>query len=413
MKIFGREFFSKGPQLDNEQVSTVGVSNFWVLNGETYNADNISAETYQKISKHYQVASALAVISYSIQQIDWFINAENATVKKVLTRSMERIWNRLIRSISKSFIYGYSPNVKVFTLEKIDGVDYVVYKKIKDLSPADCTVKVDKWGNFDGFIYKKGTFVLEKAVPSDMCFWYANDMENGNLYGKSMLKNVYKSWWFSEKIHTFSNRYYERFGEPLVVGRAPTAAKVKDSSGKVQSAQELMNSVIGAIRSHSSVQLPSDRHVETKEYNYDLQYLESQMRGFDFENYLARLDMEIARGLFLPELVFGGSKGGSYALGSAQIQTFYTNLMGIMDNIVDYVNLYLLPQLIEYNFQKSKTASFTYQPLSVDQKKNINDMIQTLIKVGKVMPDIKQMEERSGVKLEKATPPVVAPVSKK
>jgi hypothetical protein len=412
MKIFGRELFFKKPQLDNEQVSTVGVSNFWTLNGHSYNSDSISAETYRKISKHYQVASALAVISYSIQQIDWFINAEDENVRKVLTTSIDRIWNRLIRSASKSFVYGYSPNVKVFTLEEIDGKSYVVYKKIKDLNPSDCTVKVDKWGNFDGFIYKKGD-LREKEVRANMCFWYVNNMENGNLYGESMLKNVYKPWWFSEKIHEFSNRYYERFGEPLVVGRAPTSARVKDSTGKVRTAQELMNDVIGSIRSHSSVQLPSDRHVDTKEYNYDLKYLESQMRGFDFENYLSRLDMEIARGLFLPELVFGGAKGGSYALGSAQIQAFYTNLMGIMDNIVDYVNLYLLPQLIEYNFEKNKLASFTYQPLSVDQKKNIQDMIMSLIKLGKLKPDTKQLEDRSGIKLKEEIPPVVQSVAKK
>jgi hypothetical protein len=176
-----------------------------------------------------------------------------------------------------------------------------------------------------------------------------------------------------------------------------------------------MNDVIGSIRSHSSIQLPSDRHVETKEYNYDLSYLESQMRGFDFENYLSRLDMEIARGLFLPELVFGGSKGGSYALGSAQIQAFYTNLMGIMDNIVDYINLYLLPQLIEYNFDKNKSASFTYQPLSVDQKKNIQELIMALVKLGKIKPDTRQMEDRSGIKLQEQIPPapIKASITKK
>jgi hypothetical protein len=414
MKIFGKEFFSKEPQMDNEQVSTIGVSNFWTLNGLQYNSDNISIDTYRKISKHYQVAAALATISYSIQQIDWFIDAENETVRKVLTLSMERIWNRLIRSISKSFIYGYSPNIKVFTMEKIDGKNYIVYKKIKDLNPADCTVSTDKWGNFNGFVYCKGS-LQEKVVSPDVCFWYTNNMENGNLYGSSMLKSVYKPWWFSEKVHEFSNRYYERFGEPLVIGRAPTAAKVKDSDGRVRTAQELMNDVIGSIRSHSSVQLPSDRHVETKEYNYDLKYLESQMRGFDFENYLQRLDMEIFRGLFIADTVYGGGKGGSYALGSTQMETLYTNLMGIMDNIVDYVNLYLLPQLVEYNFQKSKNVSFTYQPLTIDQKKNIQSMIMELIKGGKLKPDTKQLEDRSGVRLSEQTPPapVKATVTKK
>jgi hypothetical protein len=125
--------------------------------------------------------------------------------------------------------------------------------------------------------------------------------------------------------------------------------------------------------------------------------------------------MEIFRGLFIADTVYGGGKGGSYALGSTQMETLYTNLMGIMDNIVDYVNLYLLPQLVEYNFQKSKNVSFTYQPLTIDQKKNIQAMIMELIKGGKLKPDTKQLEDRSGVRLSEQTPPapVKVPVTKK
>jgi len=410
MKIFGKEFFKKEASLDKEQVSTVGVSSMHtLLDGTTYNPDVIATDTYRKISKHYQVAAALAVIGYSIQQIDWFIQTDDKEQKKILTYSIEKIWNRLIRSASKAFTYGYSPNVKVFTLENIDGKNYIIYKKIKDLNPSDCTVKVDKWGNFDGFIYKKDEALDSKEVSPEYCFWYVNAMENGNHYGESMLKNIYKPWWRSEKIHEFANRYYERFGEPLVIGRAPTGQKVKDSDGRIRSAQELMDSVIGAIRSHSSVQLPSDRNTESKEYNYDLKYLESQMRGFDFENYLGRQDMEIFRGLFLGDTVYGGGSGGSYALGATQMETLYTNLMGIMDNIVDYVNLYILPQLIEYNFSGNKNATFTYKPLSVDQKKNIHEMIMELIKAGKLRPNIKQLETRSGITLEEQKPEVDKP----
>jgi hypothetical protein len=103
--------------------------------------------------------------------------------------------------------------------------------------------------------------------------------------------------------------------------------------------------------------------------------------------------------------LFGGDTGGSYALGSSQMAMFYTNLMGIMDNIVDYVNLYILPQLLEYNFEKNKKAKFTYQPLSADSKKNIQEMINLLIKAGKLKPDLNQLEERSGLKLLEDTPP--------
>jgi hypothetical protein len=397
------EFFEKkqAPKLNDEQVSTVGITDWYVLDGIKYNSDVISLDTYRKISKYYQVAAALNVISYSIQQIDWFIQASNPTVKKVLTLAVEQIWNRLIRSISKSFVYGYSANVKVFTLKKIDGKDYVVYSKIRDLDPKECDVVIDDYGNYNGFWYKKGDSLKQKKINPEYSFWYTSNMENGNLYGDSMLKTIYEPWWFSKKIHNFSNRYYERFGEPLIVGRAPSNTKIKNSKGEVKDAQDIMNDVIANIRNHASVQMPSDRDENTKEYQYVLEFLESQARGYDFNNYLDRLDKEIAIGLLLPELMYGGSKGGSYALGTSQIEVFYTNLMGIMDNIQDYVNLYILPQLIEFNFDKNKDAKFAYQPLSASSKKVITDIILKLVDKGEVSPEISQLEERSGIKLNK------------
>lgn len=410
MKIFDIFAKNKDVSLDNEQVSTVNVTDFWVLDGVKYNANSISLETYRKMSKHYQVKAAVKTIGFSLQQIDWFIKADNETVRNVSTIAVEKIWNRLIRAISKSFVYGFSPCVKILTMEKINGKDYIVYKNIKDLKPSDCTVKVDKWGNYDGFYYRKGEPLLEKEVAPEYSFWYTNDMEDGNLYGQSLLEGIYKPWWFSEKLHHFANRYYERFGEPLVTGRYPSGGKAKDTSGTLKGADEAMKVIVEGIKNHSSVTIPSDKD-EKGNFLYDLSYLESQMRGYDFENYFKRLDMEIFRGILIPSLMFGGESGGSYALGSAQMSSFYVNLMGIMDNVVDYVNLYILPQIVELNFEKNRKAKFTYQPLSADAKKNIQEMIMQIIKAGKAKPDLSQLEERSGFKLSEDTPPTPKAVS--
>ncbi len=386
--------------VDKELVSTVGSSTMNLFDdGLTFNDDNISIDTYDKISRHYQVRFSLAIIQYTLQQIDWFIQSDNKDVKEVVSASIENVWNRLIGSISKSFKHGYSASVKVFKVSEINGKKYITYKKIKDLDPSDCTVIIDKDGNFDGFWYRKGT-KYEKKVPPMYSFWYVTDIENGNMYGNSLLKNVYKPWWYSEKIHTFANRYYERFGEPLVVGRSPSGVKVKNSDGTVGDANDVMNTLIEGLRNHSSASLPSDRDPETKKYLYDLKFLESQMRGFDFETYLSRLDNEISRGLFTPELMYKGS-GGSFALGSVQVQTFYINLMGIMDNIKDYIDLYIIPQIVDYNFDGNNKAKFEYQPLTVDDVKNIFEIINILVKNGDIMPDLSQLEVRSGFKFKK------------
>jgi len=408
MKIpFLEKFYrvSNQPPLDKEIVSAVGNTNFWFLDKVAYNPDKISIETYDKIYKNHQVKACLNIIRFSLQQIDWFIKTEDEEARKVLTYAMDKIWNSLMKSISKSFRYGFSPSVKVFTLEEIAGKKYIVYKRIKDVDPTRCKVKVDEFGNYDGFVYDANNTLNKIIVKPEYSFWFSNDMENGQLYGVSMLQDVYKPWYFSEKVHGYANRYYERFGEPLVVGRAPSGgSKVKDKDGKTMDAQDVMALVIQSIRSHASAQLPSDKTQDGKDYLYDISYLESQMRGFDFDNYLKRLDMEITRGLLVPDLMFSSGSGGSYGLGAAQIESFYTNLMGIMDNVVDYVNQYVLQQLIDYNFSGIE-AKLAYQPLSVESAKFINEMINTMITKGTLKPNIDQIEQRSGFKFEEVTPP--------
>lgn len=393
-------FFAKKktPIVIDKDPTASGRGNFWSIDGKDYNQDEISIETYRKIANHYQISAALAVISYSLQQINWYIESDDEQVKKVVTKGIDNIWNKLIMGISKSFRFGFSPMIKVFKIEKIDGKDYIVFKKIKDLAPERCVVNVDeKDGTFKGFFYNKGT-LSNQAIHPDYCFWHVNMMEDGNFYGNSMLKKVYKPWFYSEKIHMFSNRYYERFGEPLVIGRSPKKVTVQNNKGEESDAQSVMDSIIANIRSHSSVNLASERDEEGN-YMFDLQYLESTMRGFDFNSYLDRLDTECSTGLLLPGLVLSAKGSGSYSLGSTQMEVFYTNLMGIMNEISDNIDKYLIKQLVEYNFGKDKSAKFRYQPLSAEFKAKTVDIITALINKDFAHPDFEELSKRTGIKL--------------
>lgn len=410
LDIFNKFKFAQeqlpSPVINGEIVSTIGTTSFYILDGIIYNQDNIALDTYDKIARHYQVKACLNIIRYSLQQIDWHIASDDEEVRKVLTYALEKIWNQLMTISYKSLKYGFSPSVKVFDTEEIDGKTYIIYKKLKDLRVKDCLVVVDDFGNFDGFWYRRGS-MFEKQISTQYAFWYVHNKENNNHYGNPMIRDVYKSWYYSEKIHSFANRYYERFGEPLVVGRAPGGnARVKDSSGAVTTSQNLMARIIDGIRNHSSVQLPSEKDDQGKDYLYDIKYLESQMRGFDFENYMQRLDMEMVRGLLVPAMMFQDAERGSYALGSAQIEAFYTNLMGMMDNIKEFVEAYLFPQLLAYNFPDKKTVKLNYEPLSTTSRTFINLMITTMIQTGKVMPDLDQLEERTGFSFKEVVEPV-------
>lgn len=392
------------PLQDKELASYFNPS---LLAGNLYavnNTDNIPLSTYREMRLNPQISAALAVITFSIQRTDWYIESKDPKVKEMCEYALRLIWNRLIRSISKSFSFGFSPNVKVFSLDEKTG--WVVISKIKDLKPELCKVKVDKFGNYDGFYYSaQGSFSstipsFESLIAPEYTFWYTDNMEDGNLYGESRLKHIYTSWYTSNKVHLFANRYYERFGDPLLLGRAPTGAKVKDSDGKTRDAQQVMVETLKELRNNSVAVLPAAKD-ESGNYLYDAKYIESQMRGQDFETYLRRLDMEMLRGLFVPGLIYGGESGGSFALGEEQKNTFLANVEGILANIKDYIDLYILPILVQMNMgDNAAEARWNYQPLDKLTETLLTQIVVEMIKTGKVTPEVEDISKRLGIQLK-------------
>ena len=158
---------------------------------------------------------------------------------------------------------------------------------------------VDQWRTRGG---------IHRHVPPENCFWYALLMESGDHYGRKLLKPAFPSWFFSQIIHLYVNRYFERFGEPIPVGRAPFDAEIDDGSGGTISGKAAMENVLEGIRNRAIVTLPSDRTNNPQggktDYEFTIEYLESQMRGADFERYLQRLDEEMSLGIFTPVLLY-------------------------------------------------------------------------------------------------------------
>ena len=265
-----------------------------LLDGTVFRSDKNKIATYRKMKSHYQLSACLNVINFTLQKIDWYVEKEDSTdkAKEVVEKSIEKVWHQLIRSMCKALWAGYSPMTKVFEME--DG--YITLKKIRDLAPETCRPKIDDVGNFAGF-YQDQDF-----IPTKYAFWYPYQMEDGDLYGNPMLKGAYNSWYFSELTHLFANRYYERFGEPVVKGKAPNET-VEDNTGAKKDAINTVQSLGESLKSHSVITLPSDTD-ERGNPLYDISYLESQMRGVDFDTYLKRLDTEMSRAVFIPDLSY-------------------------------------------------------------------------------------------------------------
>lgn len=387
-----------------------------------FDLSRLTLADFRTMRDHYQVSATLNVLTFMMHQMDWKIECDNKKIATQLTENISNIWTQLIRAISQSFWAGYSPNV----LQWENGQRYLELTKIKDLIPEECCVDwadVEGWAPPDHIKPKIKIFNGIKVwgqnwpVPVDNSFWYPLMMENGDYYGRKLLRPVFTSWYFSILVHLFSNRYFERFGEPIPVGRAsyeeeitvPTAGGPKKVNGA-----DLMVSILQNLRNRSVVVLPNDRsptgNGTQTDYDYNIEYLESQMRGADFERYLMRLDEEISLGLFTPLLILRTADVGSYNLGSTHWTMYLNMLHALSSDAKAYIDNFILSRLVDYNWGvNAPRAKIVFRKMGDDRKDLVIAMLQALVAGGRAKADMKQLGDIAGLTLEEiqqvTTPP--------
>jgi hypothetical protein len=239
-------------------------------------------------------------------------------------------------------------------------------------------------------------------------FWYPLLMENGDYYGKKLLRPAFTSWFFSILVHLFANRYFERFGEPTPIGRAPFDEEVdmpvpSGGTRKVRGNEYLLN-VLQQLRNRSVVVLPNDRtqmKEGTFEYDYDIEYLESQMRGADFERYLTRLDEEISLGLFTPILLLRTADVGSYNLGVGHMQVYLWMLNAMNDDRAQYINKYILSKFTNYNFSpNAPRPKIVFRKMGNTDVDLIKQLLVALVSGDKAKPDLDELGKLAGLTLK-------------
>ena len=172
--------------------------------------------------------------------------------------------------------------------------------------------------------------LITEGYLSHNSLWYPLLMENGDYKGRQLLRTAFQPWFFSTLIHLYQNKYFERFGEPVPIGRAPYNDKVT-MNDKTVYGYDLMATILSNLRSRSAVVLPNTRSKEglndQPEFDYQVEYLESQMRGADFERYLTRLDEEMSLALFTPLLLLRTADAGGFNQGIAHCVTPETPML--------------------------------------------------------------------------------------
>jgi hypothetical protein len=400
-----------------------------------FDLDKLTLADYSNMRSHPQINASLSLMSFMLHQIDWKITCERQDIADVVEENMHLIWTPLVRGLGTAYWAGYSPIALEWDNESSGR--WLFIDKIKDLAPEDCRVH---WKEVEsnyvprpedvlgppGKVIKPKVkiydgidkFGLGYPIRPEHTLWYPCLMERGDYYGRNLLKPAFMPWYFSIIIHLFANRYFERFGEPVPVGRAPLEREytfMEDGNLIKISAKMAMEAAIDSVRSGGKVVLPSDRDETAtgnrSEYEWDIEYLEAQMRGADFERYLARLDEEISLSIFTPMLLMRSGDRGSLNLGVQHTQTWLTALNSMAADLKVYIDQYLCQRIKAYNFSPN-APRVEWEPRSMgkDNSETLRAIVVELIRGGTVKPDLEEMGVALGMTL-KQVQQVLAPTA--
>ena len=384
-----------------------------------FDTSRLTLGDYRRMADHPQIISCLRVLTFMMHQLDWKLEGGTAASRKHCEDNMNFIWTPLVRAMASSFKFGYSANALQY--ENHAGSSKVYLHKIKDLVPEDCSVKWKyiqgaalpndantpgpgvrpKIAKYDG-IRQNGKW----TVPMQNSYWYPLLMENNDYLGTKILNGAFQSWYFSNLIKLFANQYYERFGSPLPVARAPYDEEInigtRDNPKNIPGNQ-LMGNIISALRNRSAVVLPNQRTQDglggVRTFDYELEYIEGQMRGADFERYLGRLDEEMSLALFTPLLLMRTAQGGGYNQGVSHVQVFLWTLNAIAGDFKEYIDRYILAPMAYIN-KFSEAPTIRFRKMGVAQQETLRGIVTTLIQQGGLEVDAEELGQHIGLDMK-------------
>jgi hypothetical protein len=370
----------------------------------------LTLQDYEAMRHHPQLHASLAVLSFMIHQTDWHVVCEDKKIQSMVEENVSVIWTRLVRAMGTAFWAGRSPNVLEF--ENDPQGKYVVVNKIKDLPVMECDVhwkKVKR--SLDGKLRQFNVYDgIDQwgygEIPVMNSYWYPLLMENGDYSGRKLMKAAFMPWYFSLLMHLFTNRYFERFGEPLPIGRAPFEDEIVEPDGTRISGKQIMEQIVTNIRNRGAIVLPSDRDASTgtgaQSFLYDVDYLESQMRGVDFERYLSRLDEEMSLAMFTPLLLMKAGDSGSNNLGVQHTQTWLWCINAILGDMKEYIDRYICERLKGINFsEKAPRCEWVPKKLGKESVETTRAITTELIRQGQITVDLDQLGEAMGIDVKK------------
>lgn len=190
-----------------------------------------------------------------------------------------------------------------------------------------------------------------RFIPIQKALLFRTKSNKNNPEGRSLLRNVYRTWYFKKNIEEIESIGIERdlAGYPLL--RLPEEIFEQGSPDAIASYQSWRKLITRIKRDEQEgLMLPSTCDDKGNRL-FDIEMLTAggARRQFDTNQIIQRLEGRMAMTLMADFLTLGHEATGSYALGESKTTLFQLALGTILQNIKDVINTYGVERLFQLN----------------------------------------------------------------
>lgn len=370
-----------------------------------YPQDKITVQDYDLMRFDGQIRAGMQLIKLPIRGCGWQIMCQDSDISNLITEILKPIWAKLIKDIClgldfgwvvgeqlKSVGYNLTVSQTSAALNSAQEKTYPYYIRLDDVMMVDNVTSrllaFERSGHFAGFEQFTPELVV---VANTKAFHWANDMELQELYGISRMRACYPYWLFKKQNYDWLNVGFETMALPYKKIMYPDGSTEwgQDENGEPVSIpnQQIAMELGENLGNNNTIIIPSGVYEETKTPMWDVSFVKSEFDGAPIIEYIDKLNLEILKGLLIPELALNTGSSGSYDLAQEQIRMFMKGLQATLAEIASVVTLQIVQPLVRDNFGRfAPKAYLQFEPLADDVVEGLTNVLLETIGAGQPIP---------------------------
>jgi hypothetical protein len=302
------------------------------------------------------IASMFFAIEMLVRQVTWDVQAasddqadqENADLVNECLFDMEQPWKETLAEILTFLPWGWALFEKVFKRRPDSTIGWHKWAIRSQES-------LDRWGfdengNAVSMIQTAAPDYRAITIPLEKSILFRTSIRKSNPEGHSLLRSVYRPWYFKTRIENIEGIGIERDLAGLPVMHIPVEYFTTDDPEKL-AIKDYAEKIVTRIRNdeQGGALLPS-QYDEHGNLLWTLELMSTGgTRQFDTNKIISRYDQRILMTLMADFLLLGHEKVGSFALSSDKTTMFSVALGSWLDSICEVINRGPIPELLRLN----------------------------------------------------------------